>query len=338
MSEAILREILKEYDEIQREESLALAARRQRVIKAVPEISKIHEELIETMGRYSRETILHPNNSGSILKNLKQEIARLKARESELLIEHGYPSNYMEIRHRCNKCKDTGYVGNPVKEKCSCLIQRLLERTYEMSNIQELELENFSTFDPKVFPETPLENSKLNQREYMLQVRDRLFNYVSSFPKNERRTILFTGKTGLGKTFLLNCMAKAIMDDGYTVIRISSYKLFDRLFFGSISDEPDNLALLRQLFEADVLIIDDLGTETRRNNYTAEDLFNIINERTMKGSHTFLSTNLNLSELQDRYSDRIASRLFDTSNTMLIRFQGADVRLRQSKKNSRHYS
>ncbi|HZJ82716.1 MAG TPA: DNA replication protein DnaC, partial [Clostridia bacterium] len=86
--------------------------------------------------------------------------------------------------------------------------------------------------------------------------------------------------------------------------------------------------LYKYLFEVDALIIDDLGTETRRNNYTTEDLFNILNERTIQRNHTFLSTNLGLADLRDRYSDRITSRLFDTSNTMLVGFRGQDIRLR----------
>ncbi len=328
MSEVLLREILQEYDAIQRDEALALSQRRQEVLERIPEIEKIHKDIVELMAQRSREIILHPSRSEDAVEQLQQQIAELKAREIQLLLQHGFSKDYLDMRYRCANCKDTGYVGYPIREKCSCLIQRLLERTYQLSNIQELELENFSTFDPMVFPEVPLENSKLNQREYMLQLRDRLLDYVSQFPDNDRKTILFTGKTGLGKTFLLNCMAKSILDAGYTVIRISAYKLFDQLFYSSLSDKPENLAMQRRLFEVDALIIDDLGTETRRNNYTSEDLFNIINERTLQRSHTFLSTNLGLSELRQRYSDRITSRLFDTSNTMLIKFMGKDIRLR----------
>ena len=124
-------------------------------------------------------------------------------------------------------------------------------------------------------------------------------------------------------------MAKAIMDKGYTVIRISAYKLFDQLFYSAISDKSDYESLQSQLFEVDALIIDDLGTETRRNNYTTEDLFNIINERTMLRSHTFLSTNLGLSSLSSAIPTGLHPA-FDTSNTMLIRFQGNDIRLRQT--------
>jgi len=332
MSKFILRDILQEYDEIRREAAQALDLRRQEIAEKVPEVVKIHQDMIDLMAQRSREIILNPNTSSDAIDQLQEQITRLKARQLQLLEKKGYPRDYLEIKYRCSHCQDTGYVGYPVREKCRCLIQRLLEKTYQMSNIQELDRENFSTFDPMVFPEEPLENSKLNQRQYMVQLRDRLIDYVSEFPDNDKRTILFTGKTGLGKTFLLNCMAKAIMDKGYTVIRISAYKLFDQLFYSAISDKSDYESLQSQLFEVDALIIDDLGTETRRNNYTTEDLFNIINERTMLRSHTFLSTNLGLSELKQRYSDRITSRLFDTSNTMLIRFQGNDIRLRQTAK------
>ena len=329
MSEVFLREILQEYDAIQREESRSLHQRRQEIFNKIPELAKIDRDMVELMARQSREIILNPNDSSTVIDQLQKEIAQLKTRKIELLDENGYPRDYLEMRYRCSQCEDTGYVGYPIKEKCGCLLQRLLEKSYQLSNIQDLDFENFSTFDPMVFSDELLENSKLSQRQYMVQLRDRLIDYVSKFPDNHRKTILFTGNTGLGKTFLLNCMAKSIMDQGYTVIRISAYKLFDQLFYSSISDKNNYEGLQRQLFEVDALIIDDLGTETRRNNYTSEDLFNIINERTLQRSHTFLSTNLSLSDLRQRYSDRITSRLFDVSNTMLVRFRGSDIRLRQ---------
>ncbi|HZJ57489.1 MAG TPA: ATP-binding protein [Clostridia bacterium] len=329
MSDIYLKEILREYDEIQNAEYRALGLRRQEIFDNIPDIAKIHNDIVELMAQNSRKVILSSDSDpAALMTELQHRIDRLKAQEIDLLKQNGYPEDYLEMQYRCENCKDTGYTGFPIKEKCNCLTQKLLERTYRLSNIQELEAENFQTFDPMVFPEVPLKNSRLNQREYMTGLRDRLIDYIAEFPNNEKRTILFTGKTGLGKTFLLNCMAKSIMDNGYTVIRISAYKLFDQLFYSAISDNTDNLAQKRSLFDVDALIIDDLGTETRRNNFTIEDLFNIINERTLKRTHTFLSTNLGLSNLSQRYTDRIASRLFDSSNTMIIRFQGMDIRLK----------
>lgn len=341
MKESIIKEILHEYDQIRREEEQALQKRRQEVADKVPEIIALRRKIIDKMARYSRKIIQNPNQSTNSIRHLQMEIADLKAKETQLLIENGFPADYLTIKYRCNRCQDTGYVGFPVREKCSCLIQKLLARTYQLSNIHELEYENFETFDSSIFPDIPEPNSKMSQREYMEELKSRLEEYVSQFPGNERKIILFTGKTGLGKTFLLNCMAKAILDKGYTVIRISAYKLFDQLFHSAMTNQEEYEELQRQLFEVDVLIIDDLGTETRRNNFTSEDLFNILNERSILMKHTFLSTNLGLGELRERYSDRITSRLFDTSNTMLIRFKGQDVRLRprnNSKNNTRQNS
>src|SRR5699024_7769102 len=106
------------------------------------------------------------------------------------------------------------------------------------------------------------------------------------------------------------------------------------LFYSSFKDQEENMQLLNYIFSVDVLIIDDLGTETRRNNYTQEDLFNILNERMLAKKHTFLSTNLSLADIRDRYSDRISSRLFDTTNTILIRFIGEDLRIIKGRQTS----
>ena len=331
MKKTIIREILREYDLIQRQEEQALQRRRAEVADKVPEIVSIHHMIIEKMAQQSRKIIQNPNRHSDSIDRLQKEIANLKAKEIQLLVENGFPADYLDMKYRCSRCKDTGFVGFPVREKCSCLIQKLITRTYQLSNIHELEYQNFDTFDSSIFPDTLEPGSKMSQRQYMEELKARLEQYVSQFPDNDRKIILFTGKTGLGKTFLLNCMAKAILDKGYTVIRISAYKLFDQLFHSAISNQQEYEQLQNQLFDVDALIIDDLGTETRRNNFTSEDLFNIINERSTLSKHTFLSTNLGLGDLRQRYSDRITSRLFDTSNTILIRFKGQDVRLRPRK-------
>ena len=151
---------------------------------------------------------------------------------------------------------------------------------------------------------------------------------------NDKKSYFLLARPVLAKPSL-NCMAKAIMDKGYTVIEFLPIN-YSISYSIALYHKSDYESLQSQLFEVDANNRRP-GTETRRNNYTTEDLFNIINERTLQRSHTFLSTNLSLSELRQRYSDRITSRLFDTSNTMLIRFQGTDIRLRKNdKKNDKN--
>jgi DNA replication protein DnaC len=328
LRETILKEILKEYELLRTRSEKALLEREQIVLSKIPQLTELRKAYVDLMLQAFKENIQSAKSADNKAPISDETLADFKIREASLLCDYGFPEDYLSPEYRCKKCMDTGYTGWPVREKCSCLSQRLLEKLYELSDFGELERQNFVTFDPLVFPETQLEASKLNQREYMLQLKGILQRYAVSFPSNEKRTLLFSGKTGLGKTFLLNCMSKVILDKGYATIRMSAYNLSNRLFSSLFHSTEENQYLMSCLFDADLLIIDDLGTEIQRNNFTSEDLFNILNERLQKNRHTFLSTNLGLQELRERYSDRITSRLFDTTNTMIIKFLGQDVRLR----------
>ncbi|NLA83165.1 MAG: ATP-binding protein [Clostridiales bacterium] len=348
MKDSLLNEILKEYDAYRIRERESLIQREAEVMKAIPELARLRNSLVTSFAQKARELILNSEAAGGGYaggndmqgkekeadndKDIIPEIDNLqevKKKEAELLVKNGYPADYLTIRYRCRLCRDTGYVGELIKEKCSCLIQRLVERSYKFAELSDVERENFNTFNADVFPDTPIRGSKMTQREYMLQLKSVFWNYQEEFPNNPKKNILFTGKTGLGKTFLLNCLAKALLDKGHTVMKVTSYNLFEHLFRSIWADSPEDVSFMKErIFEVDVLIIDDLGTETRRNNFTAEELFNILNERYLKKKHTFLSTNLSLSDLKSYYSDRVTSRLFDTRNTMIFRFSGQDIRLR----------
>lgn len=328
LRETILKEILKEYELLRARSEKALLERELNVLRTVPQIAELRKAYLDLALQAFKDNIHNVKPDESKPSVSEETLAELKLRETNLLRENGLPEGYLSLEYRCAKCMDTGYTGWPIREKCFCLSQRLLEKLYELSDFGELERQNFETFDPDVFPEAQLEAGKLNQREYMLQLKGILQRYAMNFPSNEKRTLLFSGKTGLGKTFLLNCMSKVILEKGYATIRMSAYNLSNRLFSSLFHSTEENQYLMSCLFDADLLIIDDLGTEIQRNNFTSEDLFNILNERMQKNRHTFLSTNLGLPELRERYSDRITSRLFDTTNTMLIKFLGQDVRLR----------
>ena len=363
MKDDLLKEILREYDACRLEEQRAQKEREAEVLRSIPGLARLRRSLVSSLAEKARtlvrqsDPISHSTAKGSVSEpadsdrnakpdqgtayakpdqgtasnpDMELEWSRqAKEKEAALLAEHGYPRDYLDIHYRCSRCRDTGYVGDLVKEKCSCLIQRLAERSYRFADLSETKQENFETFDAGVFPETVVEGSRLNQREYMEHLKHALWDYQAAYPDNPKKNILFTGKTGLGKTFLLNCLAKSILEKGYTVLKLTSFNLFENLFRSSLQNSEEGALLLKdRIFSVDVLIIDDLGTETRRNNFTAEELFNILNERYLQKQHTFLSTNLSLSDLRDFYSDRVTSRLFDTQNTMIFRFAGQDIRLR----------
>ncbi len=325
---AIIKEILAEYDRLRDLEELKLKERELEVEEKVPAIKDIRQQMISILAQQSIKLIKNPQCNDSSMEILKNEIDRLKNKEKELLVSNGFDPDYLCMRYRCEKCKDTGFVGQLVKEKCRCLTQKLIDRMYGDYNTDEFNSENFDTFDINVFPDYPLDEVSLTQREYMDKVRERLFEYQKQYPHNKQKTILFTGKTGLGKTFLLNCLARSILDKGGTVLKVTSYNLFEQLFNTKFKSSSSANALKERIFKVDTLIIDDLGTETKRNNFTAEELFNILNERFLARKHTFVSTNLTLTQLKEAYSDRVTSRLFDVDNTIIIRFLGQDLRLR----------
>ncbi|HHT65685.1 MAG TPA: ATP-binding protein [Clostridiales bacterium] len=331
MKDKLLNEVLREYDAYRLQQQEALKQREAEVLSALPELASLRNSLVTSLAQKARALILNPGHSPAFEQE-EQLAAQMKKKEAALLRENGYPEDFLTLHHRCPVCRDTGYVGSLVKEKCSCLIQQLLDRTYRFSELSNLDKENFDSFDEDVFPDFPLPDTNMTQKQYMKQLKTVLWDYQEAYPNNPRKNLLFTGKTGLGKTFLLNCLAKAILDKGDTVLKVTSYNLFEHLFrssFGSIKE--DSFALKDRIFDVDTLIIDDLGTETRRNNFTAEELFNILNERYLNQKHTFLSTNLTLADLRECYSDRVTSRLFDTQNTMILRFQGQDIRLRKQR-------
>lgn len=151
-------------------------------------------------------------------------------------------------------------------------------------------------------------------------------NFISDY-----RNLFFYGTVGTGKSFLSGCVAKELMDQGYSVIYFGAAGLFDLL--SSVSFNPKNRDerqnTYSDLYRCDLLIIDDLGTELT-NQFTASQLFSLLNERHLGKKSTLISTNLSLAELRDRYSDRIFSRI--TSNFEVCRLAGEDIRMYRLRK------
>ena len=218
---------------------------------------------------------------------------------------------------------------------CSCLKQRIYNVAYNKSNMGNLERENFSTFNIKLFSDKPnkeLYNSENSPRKNMEIIKEKSISFIKNFDDPNEKNLLFTGNTGLGKTFLTNCIASEILKQGRTVLYQTAPVMLDTIIdekFGKIDTK-----LFYNVLDVDLLIIDDLGAETQ-NNYKIEQVFNIINTRLLNQNHkitkTIISTNLTIEELFNFYTTRIGSRL--AGNYRFLRFYGEDLRLKNSKKN-----
>ena len=142
---------------------------------------------------------------------------------------------------------------------------------------------------------------------------------------------MFTGTTGVGKTFLTNCIAKELIDQGVSVIYFQSqdlFELFSRSKFGREGQEEAE-ENCRQILDCQLLIIDDLGTELN-NSFVSSQLFYCVNERISRGRGTIISTNLSVDMLRDTYSDRVASRIM--SHYTMVPLYGADIRIKKAKR------
>ena len=251
----------------------------------------------------------------------------MREQKQILLTAGGYPADYMEMRYRCRECQDTGYANG---HRCHCFERKRLQVLYAQSNIEEvLKRENFNTLTFAYYDDQQLLPG-LNRTvlSYMQLVVKRCQEVAENFP-NSGQNILFTGSTGVGKTFLTNCIAKALMDRYVSVIYLSSpdlFEIFSKYKFNRGAEEDCEEAY-RHILECEMLIIDDLGTEVN-NTFVSSQLFYCINERINRKKGTIISTNLSMDMMRDTYSDRVTSRIM--SSYMMIPLYGGDIRVKKT--------
>lgn len=260
------------------------------------------------------------------LARLRQEIASLKKEKEQLLLSQGYPADYLSPIYTCPDCKDTGYIDG---EKCHCLKQAIIDTIYTQSNVKNiLERENFSVFSYDYYSDTQKDpKTGLTSLETAKRAVAECERFIADFGTTSQN-LLFYGNTGVGKTFFTNCIAKELLEKSYSVIYFTAFQLFDILSKGVFEKDADAIAAHQNIFDCDLLIIDDLGTELS-NAFTVSQLFLCVNERILREKSTIISTNLNLVELRDLYSERTFSRI--SNNYNIIKLFGDDIRIQKRK-------
>ena len=304
--------IMREYDQMQSQHQYELSKRRDEIFEKIPE----YEALTYSTPSFAMSCTLKAiAGDSSAVATAKEELQRIKARKQELLLQNGYPADYLEIQYNCSACQDTGYING---EKCACLKKRILSITYAQSNLSELlKKNNFDTISEQYYTGDDL----LRFREAVSICH----NMVDNF-ENEKESILFHGNVGVGKSFLSCCVAKELLDRGYSVLYFSSSNLFDTLANSTFGkDSKENLYTSKEdIYNCDLVVIDDLGTELT-NSLVFTELFSLITERILRNKSTIISTNLNLADLSNLYSERIISRII--ANYKLCKLSGPDIRI-----------
>ena len=219
-------------------------------------------------------------------------------------------------------CQDTGYVGS---QKCSCFKKAEIELLYTQSNLKEiLEKENFDHFSFDYYSDTMKnEATGLTERETARRAYDIARGFVRNFDSSFENLFLY-GDTGVGKTFLSHCIAHDLLESAHCVMYFSAFDLFELLADSKFS--RDKTEGQEFVFDSDLLIIDDLGTELT-NSFVSSQLFLCINERIMRRKSTIISTNLKLENFSDTYSERTFSRI--ASNYRMVKLEGKDIRIQK---------
>ncbi|MEF9954136.1 MAG: ATP-binding protein [Clostridium sp.] len=331
LSNSQYNSIMRIYNQKQLHNKHELDQRTNEIYAKIPAIKEMNGE-IGTAALKSAKQLLAGDADAS--RRLHEVIVGLMEERQVLLASYGYPADYLEMHFDCPDCKDTGYID---RKKCHCFCQREIALLYTQSNIKEiLKRENFDTFSYEYFDDKKIdERSGKTTREYMKQVVSTCRQYVDSFG-GRKENLLFTGKTGLGKTFLSNCVAKELIEKGFSVVYLPAMEMFDIFSidrFNRDSTEEDR-DRSRYLLECDLLIIDDLGTELV-NTFTTSQLFYVVNERLTRKKGTIISTNLPVNEMRDEFTDRIMSRI--VSQYTVIPLYGEDIRIQKKFKGTKRF-
>ena len=332
MANEILNTLLKEYEQKKVRAEIAADERKEALYNKIPRLQTLENE-INHYALSTAKNIL--NKKFSDISSLSNTIDSLKKEKEDILKKNHIDPDYLNPHYECPICKDTGYIqkNNYQTEMCSCLKQKLLDISFNKSNMSNLDKENFSTFNELLFSDevNPTKyRFPISPRENILKIKEKSIEFVQNFDNPDYKNLLFSGNTGLGKTFLSNCIANEVLKLGKTVLYQTAPVLLENIIDYKLNKQKANLEdINKSVLETDLLIIDDLGTESL-NSMKLSELFTIINTRILNLNHkitkTIISTNLNINEIFNKYEERIGSRIAGYYD--IYCFFGDDIRFK----------
>ena len=327
MNSALLKSLLIIYENKRTKKLEEAEQKKEKLYKENPRFSEIDNKL-STLSIQASKNLINSNNF-EYLDNLRKQIENLKKEKKDLLISITGDENYLLPVYDCKLCNDTGYITNNYNtQMCNCLKQQLFNIEYNKTNISNLENHKFENFLSTVYSDKVDKekyNSDISPRENIEIIKKISFNFINNFEKAEEKNLLFTGNTGLGKTYISECIANELLKKGKNVLYQTAPIMLDKVISYRFGKEDSSI--YNSLLDVDLLIVDDLGTESM-NSMKFTELFNIINTRLLnqnnKITKTIISTNLSIQDLFKNYDERIVSRLIGNYN--ICRFFGDDIR------------
>ena len=292
-----------------------LAAAYQRL----PRLREIDIELRRTMAQAAQAAFLQGSDGRDLLEQAKQQNLALQ-QERQMLAETCFEPGYLDDSPLCHICGGTGYVGSNM---CECLRELCRQEQKKEVSILSGSTDSFQKFRLDYYPDRIDPKYGASPRTIMERNFQCCRRYALSF-SGDAGNLLFVGGTGLGKTFLSACIARTVADRGFSVAYETANHLFGKLEQAKFNPSEESRREADMLLACDLLIIDDLGTEMPGQFVTAA-LYSLLNDRLLAGKPMVISTNLNVEEMNRRYSPQIASRLH--GNFQRLTFVGEDIRV-----------
>lgn len=298
--------------------------RLQTVYRQIPRVREIDMELRKSMVLATQAVFAGGENAQQTLEEVKQANLQLQAARKQL-IDTAFGPDYLDETPVCSHCDGLGYVGS---QMCSCLQELCRQEQKKELSLLSCGEASFQDFDLNFYPDRTIPGSNFTYRNLMDRTYKDCMAFARTFDKSSGN-LLFSGDTGLGKTFLSACIAKTVAEKGCWVVYESAVHLFEKMEKAKFSGDGDAAREVEKYTACDLLIVDDLGTEMA-GQFVTTALYTLINDRLLSGKSTIISTNLTGEEMEKRYSSQILSRL--RGNYTRMAFVGDDVRILKNRR------
>ncbi len=333
MADKNLESLLSEYEQKRRKAQMDAESRITDLYKRFSNLEKIDDEINKYAISKSKSILKGKND----LQEYDKLIENLKKKKQKFLKDNNINIDLFKPNYECKACNDTGYIQdeNNKSVMCHCLKQKLLNLSYNKSNLSDIKNENFDNFNLNLFSdEVNVKKYKIkcSPRQNIINIKNASQNFIDNFESLGEKNLFFCGNTGLGKTYMSNAIANEVLKKGKTVLYQTAPVLLETIIDNKFNKYKNQNSdeFYKNVLNVDLLIIDDLGTENI-NSMTVSELFTIINTRILnlnnKPTKTIISTNLSIEQIFKMYEERIGSRIAGYYN--IYQFVGEDLRLKR---------
>ena len=248
----------------------------------------------------------------------KKKLKELKINLELALGKLGMTADDLKPQYNCKRCMDTGYIDG---KECSCLKKRVSELILKDIGVTVNPQHTFENVDYSLFDKP--ENGK--------KMFEKISHWCESFGTSKYKNLLLTGTTGVGKTYLVESICNKLLSKNISVMFLTAFALNNLFLKFHTTFDSSKSSILEQVLGCDVLIIDDLGSEPKYKNVTEEYMYLVTNERLSKNQSTIITTNLGLEGVLSRYGERTFSRLCNKQNSIILKIENSDIRLKRKK-------